>query len=69
MASADAVRALYVMRKLRWDAGASGAAIDAPCGEGRRGAIRFKPKPVKLLTFRLPLKRLLCATTRHHKRG
>ncbi len=31
--------------------------------------IRFKPKPVKQLTFRLPLKPLLCVTTRHHKRG
>jgi hypothetical protein len=28
---------------------------------------RFKPKPVKLLTFRVPMKRLRPLTTRHHK--
>jgi hypothetical protein len=30
---------------------------------------RFKPKPMKPLTFRLPLKRLRPVIIRHHKRG
>jgi hypothetical protein len=38
-----------------------------PLPRRQRKTNRFKPKALKLLTFRLPMKRLRPVTTRHHK--
>ena len=58
MASADAIRAVHVMRRLLWGAGASGAARSMHLVVRAVAEQSFQTQAGDLLTFRLPLKRL-----------